>query len=325
MITQDILEQVVSRARLAPSVHNLQPARWRIRGSDILIAADRDTALPVADPDGFYTGLSCGAAVEATVLALSDLGIGATVVDHWDANSTQDVGGRRLAAILTCHDGGTVDPLHMQLEPRVTWRSAFAQSDARLFGWHREDTVLITDTPTRDWIAKLNDQAALHVLKNRHFRKEFLSWMRLSKRHTNFATDGLNYEALQMTTSEAAMTPLALGVGFGLLDRVGVTRDMVSEQVATQSSAVIAVFHCDATASPVTAGRAYMRMWLEATQLGFSGWPMAALTDDPAANAEVCQRLAITADRRLVQAIRFGPATGDIPARARRDVADLIV
>jgi hypothetical protein len=71
------------RANQAPSVHNTQPARWRPAVDHIKIACDPTVALSVGDPDGIDAGLSCGAAVEATVLALSAHGIGALVEECW--------------------------------------------------------------------------------------------------------------------------------------------------------------------------------------------------------------------------------------------------
>ena len=81
MLSKPEFEAIVALANLAPSIQNAQPARWRLVGDRIEIGADRSIILPQADPTGRHIGLSCGAALEATVLALSKHGVGGTVTD----------------------------------------------------------------------------------------------------------------------------------------------------------------------------------------------------------------------------------------------------
>lgn len=324
MLDRAGFEAVVRRAALAPSTHNTQPARWRLSGDEVLIGADPAAYLPVGDPTHRDAGLSCGAALEATMLALSAVGIGAEVTDGWEANDTATLPGLRLAARLRLSDGAAVDGLHAQLERRFTWRGLFAPG-ADLFGWDRQDAVIVTDAARRDWLAALNDRVSLEIMGQRPFRRELVRWMRLRRGHPRHAHDGLSREAMRMSPVEALAAPLALGPLWGPLGLVGATRGLVAEAEATRSAPVIACFHRPAGESPVTSGRAYLRMGLEAASLGLSGWPMAALSDHPESNAEICARLGIGADRRLVQVIRFGKATGAPPPRARRPLGELVV
>jgi hypothetical protein len=53
-------------------------------------------------------------------------------------------------------------------------------------------------------------------------------------------------------------------------------------------------------------------------------WPMAALTDDAQAAAQIVSKLAIGPERRLVQVLRFGEPSGDRTPRARRPISELI-
>lgn len=61
-------------ASRAPSVHNSQPWRWRVREPVLELFADRDMQLPTIDPDGRGLTLSCGAALNHCVVALAALG-----------------------------------------------------------------------------------------------------------------------------------------------------------------------------------------------------------------------------------------------------------
>ena len=79
----DEFREIVREAQSAPSALNTQPARWRRKGDTILIGCDPAAMLKVSDPNGVAAGLACGAAAEATVLALSARRMGAGFTDLW--------------------------------------------------------------------------------------------------------------------------------------------------------------------------------------------------------------------------------------------------
>lgn len=320
------LSAIIARAALAPSVHNTQPARWRITDDGLLLACDPATILPAGDPEGRDAGLSCGAALEAAVLALSAGGISARVTDHWLRNDTTTIPGYRLAAILRPGAQTRPDPLEPLLDSRFTFRAAFLPAIPDMWRhWQPDDAVLLTDPADKDWIATLNDKIGLQTLRRSPVRKELVHWMRLSRGHPRYALDGMNRAALRMSAPTAFAAGLTLGPLWPLCDRLGLTPAMTAEAKNTTSAAVIAAFHRPAGESPVTTGRAYLRLCLNAARCGFAGWPMAALADDPATRATIAAQLHIGPDRRLIQMIRFGVPAGPMPARARRPLSELII
>ena len=52
--------RIVENAAMAPSVHNAQPARWRLVDGQIWVAHDLIVQLPHADPTGDGIGAPCG-------------------------------------------------------------------------------------------------------------------------------------------------------------------------------------------------------------------------------------------------------------------------
>lgn len=321
MMKQSDFEDVVRRAALAPSVHNTQPTRWRLSGESIEIFCDGDVQLQVGDPDGRDAALSCGAAVEATVIALSELNIAVDVVDCWAGAGS----GLRPVAVLSFAGKTERDPMSRQLELRYTHRGMFDDEPVSLFGWDRADVALITDRTRKAWLAQLNDEVSLEVLRDRPFRKELLAWMRLVPWHRKYAHDGLNREALRLSTLTAFAARLVFGPLWGVCNLLGLTKSITSEADATQSAQAIACFHRPRQESPIETGRAYMRMCLGAAHLGMAGWPMAALSDTRASRDEICAKLAIPNDRRLVQVIRFGKVDASPPPRVRLAVSSLVV
>ena len=324
MLAPDAFEGVVARACLAPSTHNTQPARWALRGEEILIGADAGAYLPVGDPTARDAGLSCGAAAEATVLALSAMEVEAAVSTHWNDEDLDTLGGARLAARLRLETGGEADPLHVQLENRFTWRGVFG-AGPDLQEWNRPDAKLVTDQGFISWLATLNDEVSHEIMGGAAFRHELLAWMRLNASHPRYTADGLSREALRMSGLEAFAAPVALGPLWRLLASFGLSKRLTSEAEATLTAPVIACFHRPANEDAVASGRAYLRMCLEAASLGLAGWPMAALSDHPRSNAQICERLGLPDGNRLIQMIRFGIPTGQRPPRARRPLAELIL
>ncbi len=59
----------------APSIHNTQPWRWRLDPDGLVLLADRERQLRVADPDGHSMLLSCGAALYLTEVGLRATGL----------------------------------------------------------------------------------------------------------------------------------------------------------------------------------------------------------------------------------------------------------
>jgi len=73
------LAQAARTAGFAPSIHNTQPWRWRVRGSTLELRAQRDRQLPVTDPEGRMLVISCGTALHHARVALTAEGWAADV------------------------------------------------------------------------------------------------------------------------------------------------------------------------------------------------------------------------------------------------------
>src|ERR1700750_2790560 len=81
MLTQELLRELVAEARLAPSVHNIQPTRWRVLPDGRLaLVDDKAVRAPVADPSGHDVRVSHGAALEGVGLALHRRGFSAAEI-----------------------------------------------------------------------------------------------------------------------------------------------------------------------------------------------------------------------------------------------------
>ena len=77
-LTPDQVAFLIATAGRAPSVHNTQPWRFRVRETGLDVYADRGRRLRAIDPDGREMLISCGAAVFGLRLGIRQLGYLAT-------------------------------------------------------------------------------------------------------------------------------------------------------------------------------------------------------------------------------------------------------
>lgn len=318
--------RLVDFANLAPSVHNTQPARWHFAGDGaIWILADPARYLPVGDPTRRDAGLSCGAALEATMLGLASFGLEADGIDILWGRSASPIPGREAAARLTLRQGNPAVPLADQMPHRFTWRRAFAPArndaarDLGTWAGTQSDLTLVTGAAGIAQMSDFNDPASLGFLRNRAFRAELLSWMRLRPADPRWNEDGLSAAALGMTGIEALGAGIVLRPPvFEALDKLGFGKAIVSEQPKTVTATAIGLFHRPADESPVTTGRAYLTTMLNLARLGFQTWPMTAIADDAEIAAEASRLHSLPAGHRLVSVLRIGAVPdGANPARAR--------
>ena len=68
------IDAALSLAIRAPSVHNVQPWRWKVGATSLHLYSDPTRQLVHADPDGRESMVSCGATLNHCVVALAALG-----------------------------------------------------------------------------------------------------------------------------------------------------------------------------------------------------------------------------------------------------------
>lgn len=329
-LAPDDVRALVAEASLAPSVHNIQPSRWRHDGARITLLGDMKRVIPVADPHSRDWMISHGAALEGFSLALGARGLAITELTTAGALVAP---GSSLKPLLsfTVAAGASRPEASTAIKTRTTWRGPFkplnAGTSAALdqLAALRDDLTLLRGAAVKD-LALLSDRAGLHFLRDPAHRTELLHWMRLSRRDHNYDRDGLNAEAMHLGALEALGAGLVLGPLFSLLDRVGLAGSLVSEAAKTASAAAIAVFHRPETEDAISSGRAFYAAWLAMESRRLQGAPLSVLADWDVAREVLEQRCASPKGRRIISAFRIGEPDG-APRRshARLPVDELIV
>lgn len=325
-MTREDMAALVAEAALAPSVHNVQPARWRIDDDGATLFEDLSRRLPAADPTGHDAAMSLGAAAEGFCLAASRATRGVRVERLQGGGET----GLRRTAHFALSGPVEPDPLAEWVDRRSSFRGGFekaspADRDAAtaLVG---DDAAILADPATLRAVDRHLDEASWRFMREDPFRRELLSWMRLSRGHPDWARDGLNADAMAMGPIAARGAGLVLGPMFGWLARAGLAKPLVSEGGRIAKDAAVVLFHRPVGEDPFDSGRKFYRLWLRIEAAGFGAAVLAALADDPEANAWAKDVARIPQDRRLVSAFRLGrrPA-GPITARARLPIDEVLI
>ena len=325
MIDHATFVQIVESARFAPSAHNTQPARWRL-GEDgsILIAADMTRRLPICDPDDRDLKVAIGAAVEGTVLALSQRGFGATVTY---LSKAEDGGLKPMVRIGVTGNADDADvALAAQVPHRRTHRAGFASSKgaAPKLSASRS-TKVVSEAADIDWLAARIDTSSARIMRNGAFRSELLAWMRLNPNDPRYHQDGLSRDTMAMSPMTAALTRPVLGTAlYPLLAALGLGPSLSSEASRSKTASAIILFHWPDGANMFDAGPMFYRSWLEVTAAGLAGWPAASLADDPETAAQVKERFQLPAGRVAFNALRVGRASRETPDNARLETKHLM-
>jgi len=322
-------ESLVGEASRAPSVHNVQPARWRFDADGtVTLFRALDRVLPVADPTGHDVVVSLGAAFEGMAIALSRIGLvlGAPRPEH-EARAD----GCEAVMRATIAQGDAADPLAPAVHQRRSHRGKFAAvrrgDRAALAALAADDARVVTDPDDIHSIAQLHDAATWTFESRAEYHAELWSWLRLSPADPRYRRDGLNAECLALSPMERRAARLLLRpASFAVLGWLGVARKLIAESPQVRSAAAVVLFTPRVSDEPFDVGRRFHRLWLSIAAAALCAVPMSASADDPEVRGVLASRYGIPHDRRIANVLRVGraPASG-VAESGRLPVEELMV
>lgn len=327
-LSRDDERAVVAEASRAPSVHNIQPTRWRfLADGSVLFLHAADRALPAGDPTGHDVRVSIGAACEGTAIALSRRGLGLGPLELGQGPAGP---GLTLVARARLVEGDAEDPLGLWVSERRAYRGRFAvptpEIVAGLHALAADDAQVITGPRVLHQLARQYDVASLHFLGRANYEAELYRWMRFRPSHPNWNRDGLNAACMAVSAVEARVAELLLHPRvFARIRRLGVVKALVSEARPIRSSAAVILYCPLRSADPFDVGRRFYRLWLEVTAAGCALCPLSALADHPPTATALQVQFVVDPRRRIANAFRVGVAPSE-PARSPRlPIDELIV
>ena len=320
-------ETLAAEAARAPSVHNIQPARWRFtRDGALVLFRSLDRELPAADPTGRDVQASLGAAFEGMAIALSTRGIELGVPEPESREAATGCAPVFRADLIA---GAESDGLAPFVEQRRSWRGLFvsrsAADVAALTAMADDDVRVVHDVHTIDEAAKLHDRATWAFGRQPGIQQELWSWLRLSPKDPRYRRDGLTADCLLLSPPERQAARVLMRPRVFAALRFGAAQMLVSEAAQVRCAHALMLF-CPRHDEPAfDFGRRFYRVWLTLTSMGFHAAPMSAVADSPVSNAILTGRAGIPGDRRLVSVLRVGRVAGAVPVSPRLPPPELLV
>jgi hypothetical protein len=306
--------RILTAALRAPSAHNAQPWRIRVRGEHYELHYDHHDYLPF-DPDDRDAYLCMGAFCETLALAALGEGLVAEIQPVLSRTGADlhvaDVELRRPAGALP------TDPLAGALAGRATNRSRYTDEPlpAELADALRELGCELV--PTRQ-LARIVRQASMLSWQDRRFVADLRAWVRPDPT----APDGMTPGQLGLAGYEwlALRVALLLGRLPAPLARVFGGRDV--RLLGEAPAVAVLCADSDAPADLLAAGRRLLRAWVTICGQGFGYHPISIAIDRPDTRPAVA---ALAGDRGTPVALfRIGRPTAPAAASNRLGLAAVL-
>jgi nitroreductase len=290
---------LVDLARWAPSPHNIQPWRLRIRSeqeSELFVAGDR--LLPDTDPSGRFTEVAMGVFVESLAIAAAARGLTLRptythtplrpgpkpipfgTLELRDAGADEHLAAELIMRRRTSrlpYDGRPASDSAMRVAAET------AASARHLLSWSHDPELVA-------WTVDLNRDTLFYDLADPAARAEVGRWLRFSAEEAKLAGDGFSPAAL-------GFPGWLLRLFFNLhvlLEAPGV-RQLVQWVYARtmDGTRTIAWLSGPFESSPdwIAAGRMLVRLWLTLEREALSLHPFGSIVTNEKANARLQARL----------------------------------
>jgi nitroreductase len=313
-----LVHELVRAAVAAPSLHNTQPWRFRVRngGSVIELLADPARMLPAADPGGRAAHVACGAALFNLRMAAAVAGLRPDIALLPDPGRPLLLAEVQLAAVSQAAAPWERE-LHAAIDRRQTNREPYStrplppDTRAELAGAASAEAAILhfLDRDEALRVQRLAADAESYLLADPAYRSEVARWVG-GKRDS----DGIPDSALGPTSPEGGQ-PVRRFVP-------GRPRPVRYERFEENPQLAVLSVRAGGARNWLAAGQALQRVWLTATSRGISCCPLtqpletadAWLVRDPRSGTEQPQ---------MILRIGYGPPiAAGAPRRAVSDVID---
>lgn len=356
-LVSPLFESIVNAANAAPSADNNQP--WMFEpftdgfADGLNLYWDRSRCLP-SDVDGMFDLLSLGACVENVTQTLTSLGRTAAVhlLDPFKQSDSAEGCSLPRVAEITFVDGSDLPPgegLSSYIADRCTNRFPFSTDriaaetlDEIRSGAIQNETAKLVWEEDRETIKQISSLVSLSdSLRFRYqpFHEELHRQLRLTAEHADQSGDGLDYRTLGLPPGGRwVLRSLKPWGVMSFLNRFGMASMLAapSKRLVRQCGAIGFIYLKDRSPqSMIEGGRAFQRMWLEATKHGLAVHPLGSLPiflaneSMPSELVPIVDRVRATAqsllpspDRFLQMAFRIGVVNRSAATKSQRRTLD---
>ena len=280
---RDVRMNALSYALLAPNPHNRQPWLARLDGNDALsVFVDLERRLPATDPFDRQITIGCGAFLELLAMAAAEQGYGIEMTLFPEGEDLKTLDARPVASLRFVAGAARGDPLFQQVLARRSNKEIYEARDvppaalAQLAAAARVYGVTSMAVGNETLAGKLRDltwRAHLKEVTTPSANQESVDLMRIGAREVAANPDGIELEGamievgrrIGLVSREALADPTSTAFKQGL---------ELYNKMAMSARAFGWLSNANQSRSDqINAGRAYLRMNLEATALGLGVHP----------------------------------------------------
>lgn len=282
-VSQEVMEEIVSFACLAPSGGNMQPWKWVYKQQQLFLFIDPSRTSSVLNYENIAANIGLGAASKNLQLKAADLGYNVLMEKQPLANH------QNLLAIFHFEKEGEPSTLGQFIPQRMTNRKVTATGrlnkeeinsmlKAMPVGEHLS-LKLIEERSTLDELKQLMIQVDKLYYTSKLGHESFVHEMRWTPAAVDLTKDGIDLNTIDLTPTERAgfmvsqkwdvvrhLNQWNLGAAYGNLTAKGV-----------DSASALGVMVGPEKINPINyfeAGRMIQELWLTATSLNLAFQPM---------------------------------------------------
>jgi len=312
-------------ARLAPSAHNSQPARFSVDGATVRLGWDPRRLLPAGDPQSHYLFAGLGASAESLLLGAAGAGRRVEVTE-----TPRPTHHEAARIVVSAHPPEPEDAeLAGAVSDRQTTRLPFRPDRVaadRISGLSAEAESLgcrltaVEGPRAMGRFAGLVAEGTVRNFGDPVVYDEFFSWLRLRRRHPDHDRDGLSSSALSLgrllsVAAPLGMTPAAVRV-LGHARLLGVLAGTQRRLARRAPTACLLTAPSGDLAGRFTGGRAMLRVWARASTMNLRVHPMTAAMDHDQTRRALAELFGVPPDTAMVVCFRLG--YGPIAPRSPR-------
>ncbi len=299
------LSSVLGYARLAPSVHNIQPWRLESDNQELRLFIPPERHLKYGDPTGRQTWLSLGCLVENMVLACRHVGLQIESKYNFDATLHEAVAWFRLSA----HTARPIPDLMQAITQRYSDRSPYLnqripESDLGQIqkSWKSDNVNVHTtaDPDILETLANLTGRGITMALGMPQFRQELSQLI-----HNNWSGHefGLHGYALELSGLRSMLEKPLVRHGLNIKKQA----NKESSMMRASAGLVFVTSRGDIPRFWLESGQAYQRAALEAWRLGLHQSTSAAVVEAADFHLDVEKLLNTTFRLQTIMRIGYSP------------------
>ena len=283
-LTGKFFERMARAGALAPSGDNLQPWSFRVDGDNLLVSHDptRDSSLfNVQDLASF---IALGAALENITIAASKDGYRSDI-SYFPKGRNNEV-----VARVSFHSGEQPDPLAEVLDRRCTNRRPYEKTAISPATLASLDVTKQFSTVNLYWVqepirlatlGKIVSRADRLIFENQQIHNHLFSTIRWSQAEVERTRDGLPIASLELgKLGSLAFQRLKSWSLLQFLNYLGFSRAAAGKSIELMrrcsAPALMTAFEVFGE-NFLEAGRAFQRLWLQATKNNLALQPMTAV------------------------------------------------